>query len=88
MSSVQRGKYPPGKQTPVTLDGLDGLDGNVVPARPWGGWLGVGFVECAGVFSIDDSFVEFVIRHAKFVPYFPFSTTVPAATENRQYARK
>jgi hypothetical protein len=35
---MQRGKYPPEKQTLVTLDGLDGLDGldaNVVFARPW-----------------------------------------------------
>jgi hypothetical protein len=48
MRSVQRGKYPPGKETPVPPGELDALNADVVPARPWGGRIGVGFVELTG----------------------------------------
>ena len=39
----------PGVEIPVTPDGPGALDANRYPARPWGGWLGVGFVECVGL---------------------------------------
>jgi hypothetical protein len=35
-----------GVETPITPDALDA---NVVPARAWGVWLGVGCVECVGL---------------------------------------
>ena len=39
----------PRVKTPVTPDEPDALDANPYPARPWGGWLGDGFVECVGL---------------------------------------
>jgi hypothetical protein len=46
-------------------DGLDSFDGDVIPARPWGGWVGVGFVECVGYVYVFDSVHEIGIRHAQ-----------------------
>ena len=40
-----------GEEAPVTPEGPDEVDANPYPARPWGGWPGVGFVECVGLFG-------------------------------------
>jgi hypothetical protein len=45
-STVQRESAPPAREEiPITPDRLDVLDAIVVPAMPWGRWLGVGFFE-------------------------------------------
>jgi hypothetical protein len=49
--SNANGEVPPEKKTPITPDGLDALDADVVFARPWGRWLGVGCVGFFGGFS-------------------------------------
>jgi hypothetical protein len=49
--AAPRNKYGahPRPETPFAPDGSDVLDANVVPARAWSVWPGVGFVECAGL---------------------------------------
>jgi hypothetical protein len=43
----QRGSTP-GGTTSKLIDRLDAIDAVEVSARPCGGWIGVGFVECVG----------------------------------------
>jgi hypothetical protein len=55
-----------GKQTLITPDGLDALGADVIPARPWGRWLGVGCVEVV----VDRGYAE--PRVGRFVRFVRF----------------
>jgi hypothetical protein len=49
----------------ITLDEPDVLDASVIPARPWGGWTGVEYVECVGLMYAFDFTDEVRTRHAQ-----------------------